>query len=429
MSHPPLDVEVRLEDGPTHRLRLPGDAPLLIGRSRRALVRLPAAEVSGAHARILIVGEALRVEDLGSENGTWLEGTRLPAGRPTSLPPGAALTIGPYHVATRFAPARDASSEAPPDRAAATFEQSTGGPAAALESTDALAARLVRELLAAGAAPPATVEVEDPRGQQHRAVLRPGQPLRVGRAPECELAVDDPDLSRVHAELLFDPGATALDGSGLTMRDLDSKNGVWRGETRLTGRCAVGHGDVLRLGGTTLRVQDPAEAWLEDPETLADAEALAVESGAYAPSGLKPASPDAADSLPEGAPPDSDPETHDDEAEVSVTDPQTKGDAASSGGVSSGGVSSGGVSSGGVSSGDSATALTDATKNDRDAEARALTNDRDAETRALTNDRDAEARAPAAGTSLAGRAARLAALVVTLSILAAALWALIQLLS
>lgn len=50
--------------------------------------------------------------------------------------------------------------------------------------------------------------------------LAPGDRLRIGRSPDCDLVIDDPSISRVHAELVFDDGAWQL-------RDLGSKNGCF----------------------------------------------------------------------------------------------------------------------------------------------------------------------------------------------------------
>ena len=45
-----------------------------IGRSSEAGVRIDAAGVSRRHARLVISGEEARVEDLGSKNGTFVDG-------------------------------------------------------------------------------------------------------------------------------------------------------------------------------------------------------------------------------------------------------------------------------------------------------------------------------------------------------------------
>lgn len=49
----------------------------IVGRSSECDLVLDENSVSRQHARITIVGERLRVEDLGSRNGTWKDGARL----------------------------------------------------------------------------------------------------------------------------------------------------------------------------------------------------------------------------------------------------------------------------------------------------------------------------------------------------------------
>ena len=52
----------------------------LLGRSRDCRVSLESTRVSRRHARITIDGDAALIEDCGSRNGTWVNGTRT-AGR------------------------------------------------------------------------------------------------------------------------------------------------------------------------------------------------------------------------------------------------------------------------------------------------------------------------------------------------------------
>lgn len=62
----------------------------LVGRSVGCGVRLDSTDVSRRHARILITDEATTIEDLGSTNGTFVNGMRVTA--PTRLADG--MTIG-----------------------------------------------------------------------------------------------------------------------------------------------------------------------------------------------------------------------------------------------------------------------------------------------------------------------------------------------
>ncbi len=103
--------------------------------------------------------------------------------------------------------------------------------------------------------------VEEP-GKAPRVVrVSPGCPLLIGRGPAQDVGLDDPSVSRAHAELTFE-------ANGVVVRDLGSSNGTWLGTARITGVAKVPPGVVLRFGNTRLV---PVA-----PETSASADALGV---------------------------------------------------------------------------------------------------------------------------------------------------------
>ena len=54
------------------------DAPqILIGRAKDVDLSIPDNYLSGKHARILVVHNFYHIEDLGSRNGTWVNGERV----------------------------------------------------------------------------------------------------------------------------------------------------------------------------------------------------------------------------------------------------------------------------------------------------------------------------------------------------------------
>ena len=63
---------------------------------------VPHATVSRRHARLILAGgDALKIEDLGSTNGTAVNGTILPAGSPAPLQVGGKVKIGDVELAIR----------------------------------------------------------------------------------------------------------------------------------------------------------------------------------------------------------------------------------------------------------------------------------------------------------------------------------------
>jgi DNA-binding winged helix-turn-helix (wHTH) protein len=80
---------------------LPGEN--IVGRDVDAAVRLDDPTVSRHHARITTEGDSAVLEDLGSKNGTFVEGRRIR--KPARLKSGSLLTFGSVHVKFRtFSP-------------------------------------------------------------------------------------------------------------------------------------------------------------------------------------------------------------------------------------------------------------------------------------------------------------------------------------
>jgi pSer/pThr/pTyr-binding forkhead associated (FHA) protein len=63
----------------------------VIGRREDCDFRIPLAEISRKHCRLIKDGDALRAEDLGSSNGTYINGLRV---QEAQLQPGDTLKVG-----------------------------------------------------------------------------------------------------------------------------------------------------------------------------------------------------------------------------------------------------------------------------------------------------------------------------------------------
>jgi hypothetical protein len=74
--------------------RFPLGSRCLLGRHAGCDVRVDAPQVSGEHASVLWVGERWELRDLGSRNGTFLEGRRLGRGERVPLAEGATFSLG-----------------------------------------------------------------------------------------------------------------------------------------------------------------------------------------------------------------------------------------------------------------------------------------------------------------------------------------------
>ena len=79
------------EGEPERRIPL-GNEPIVVGRLPPCALVLPGGSVSRQHCRFRIAGGNAEVADLGSTNGTYVDGTRI--AEPTLLGGGAQIKIG-----------------------------------------------------------------------------------------------------------------------------------------------------------------------------------------------------------------------------------------------------------------------------------------------------------------------------------------------
>lgn len=98
-GHAHACLTVLLGGSSGHRYRIP-EAGGVIGRAQNAEVRIRDEGVSRRHARLWREGEAVYIDDLGSRNGTFVNGEELAA--PRVLEEGDKLQVG-ASVVLRFA--------------------------------------------------------------------------------------------------------------------------------------------------------------------------------------------------------------------------------------------------------------------------------------------------------------------------------------
>lgn len=97
-------------------------------------------------------------------------------------------------------------------------------------------------------------------------VIRPldDDGFAIGRSPEAGVALGwDSEVSRVHARLERIAGQWMLQDDGL------SRNGTWAGGKKVGGWHQLHHGDVIRIGATSLVYRSPTD---EMDETAAAAD-------------------------------------------------------------------------------------------------------------------------------------------------------------
>jgi len=98
-----------------------------------------------------------------------------------------------------------------------------------------------------------------------RVVRLEGMTATIGRRATSDLVLDDPRVSRTHAQLSFEHGIVVV-------TDLGSSAGTTLNGERIVGATAVNHGDTIGFGPIRARFEDPARASIpEDPTLVLDA--------------------------------------------------------------------------------------------------------------------------------------------------------------
>ncbi|MEM9714657.1 MAG: FHA domain-containing protein [Actinomycetota bacterium] len=89
-----------------------------------------------------------------------------------------------------------------------------------------------------------TIEPVDLRGRRHDI----GDEVTLGRAPGCQVRVEDDYVSQLHARL-------HVEGDQVVVEDLGSTNGTFVGDERVTGPRVVRPGEWLRVGSFVFEVE------------------------------------------------------------------------------------------------------------------------------------------------------------------------------
>jgi len=230
-----------------------------IGRADAALL-LPDPTVSRRHAQIGVEGGRLWIEDLGSSNGTRVNGVRLDAGQRKDLEGGETLQFGsktltlaidhPDLLATGEAPAVE-GAETPPREGDAA-----GGPssAAAAPAGGKSPARGAPEEETAGTAGASEEAQTGPRlvlPTGERIALAEGE-TTVGRRADNAVVLPDAYTSGSHARII-------REGDTLFVLDVGSTNGTLLNGERLAPneRAPIKDGDSLVFGRAAATVRRP----------------------------------------------------------------------------------------------------------------------------------------------------------------------------
>ena len=181
----------------------------VIGRREDCDLRIPVSEVSRKHCRILKDDEGLRVEDLGSSNGTFHNGQRVSGS--IDLQPGDSIQVGPV-VFVLQVDGNPPDDELAPfqERAAHHLDDSAGAAPPEFDGADANTAGENLELLEdsmAAAAPTVAASPEDSAAPLPMA--ESAGPIELDLSDEDHTAQHDGGGALSEDELLMDLNAPA----------------------------------------------------------------------------------------------------------------------------------------------------------------------------------------------------------------------------
>lgn len=217
-----------------------------IGRLN-ADVLLSDPSVSRSHARITVQNGTVTLEDVGSTNGTFVNGQRLTPQEPVTLTNGAEITFGGTKLTLQMpgiptveqAPTEaDLVASAPVAQTlTVTAQEETAEPETAEEET---------EVVAYWCSDDGTMRIP----------LSPGM-YTIGRRPSNHIVIPDPYVSGNHAILLVEPDLVNIE-------DVGSTNGTFVDDTKLIPHVAapLPFGVKVQIGQGTYHLEEgekPAE--------------------------------------------------------------------------------------------------------------------------------------------------------------------------
>lgn len=299
-----LSVTLVLEAGPESGKSFKLGTPRAVIGRRKGEILIKDAEISGQHAEITVNGERVQIKDMGSTNGTFVNGKKLPT---SELRDGDRLTIGQSKILVRIeqqsarvaspppssresgrnGSGRGASAEPPPPKPAAKPQpaarptpQEQPAPRAARngggggaspararggavnvegigaliseeldgfsEQTDSVVMDIARadEELKLPYRTNLYVEVEDGPDKGKKVQFPKGN-MVIGRL-NADVVLKDSDISRRHALI------EAYTRDKIFIKDLASTNGTFVNGQKVT-YDKLKHGDKIRVGKSVLK--------------------------------------------------------------------------------------------------------------------------------------------------------------------------------
>ncbi|MBI2974343.1 MAG: FHA domain-containing protein [Deltaproteobacteria bacterium] len=210
-----------------------------IGRSEENEIKLLHSEISRKHAKIIVSGSNCFLIDLGSGNGTFLNGTRLKPNEQALLRHGDMIAIENYNL----------NFNQLDEMLASSFNEVT--------DSDILEVKLLKKVLRAidkESMPGLEVQNGNFIGKKFFIAEDISEAV-IGRDDTADFDIKEYVISRQHAKII-------REGGEIFIQDLNSKNGTFLNNRRVA-KEALHDGDRIALGTIVLIFRDPKEASLQ----------------------------------------------------------------------------------------------------------------------------------------------------------------------
>jgi pSer/pThr/pTyr-binding forkhead associated (FHA) protein/tetratricopeptide (TPR) repeat protein len=254
---------------------------ITIGRQEGNTIRLTERNVSRRHARLLRQNGHVVVEDLGSSNGTRINGERI-SGQ-SAIKDGDLIQIGDYDLALQSEAAAAAAASRAAARPAPAAEEEDSDPDASASEPETETETPVHEEAAANGASgdqrrhsTAIIHMDAVENTRSRKVKNLGEDeaprlvvvsaelkgqefacirteMRIGRTDDNDIVIDHRSLSRTHAKIVRE------DNGEWRIMDMQSANGMKiNGESYA--QASLSSGDIVELGHVKLKFVPAGEA-------------------------------------------------------------------------------------------------------------------------------------------------------------------------
>ncbi len=236
------------------------------GRSSANIIKVKDEQSSRQHCRIEKIGDGYRLVDLGSRNGTKVNGVEVSS---QTLKPGDNITIGEYSITF------DEKVEVSAEELGATVAVDP----AAVEAATAPGGDGKKDPLADQMAPQFVVEVVE--GETAGTKIELGvDPVTIGRNASNKLVINDEAASNYHAEI-------TKEAIGYVVSDLGSTNGTKVNGEKIV-KSPLAHGSKVRIGSTVIVFKNLGAPTEEDAvfgTVVLDSDKLELELAAAKSSG------------------------------------------------------------------------------------------------------------------------------------------------